>query len=100
MLEELIHDDASMTKVTGTLLECNSTEFEKRLFTALLRMVLDHCTNSKGTLDSWAWHSNTVAMQLLAEAGLIRINDDTGDRLRGTLLPEAAVFLESTAEST
>jgi hypothetical protein len=32
-------------------------------------------------------------MRLLAEAGFIRIDDDTGDRIRATMLPEADAFL-------
>jgi hypothetical protein len=61
----------------------------------LLAVVLDHCTNMKGTLDSWGRPAHTQAMRLLAKAGFLRINDDTGDRVRATALPEADAFLKS-----
>jgi hypothetical protein len=66
---------------------------EECLTAALLRMVLDHCARPEGTLDSYTRRANAEAMRLLAEAGFIRIDDDTGDRIRATMLPEADAFL-------
>jgi hypothetical protein len=47
-------------------------------------MVLDHCVRPDGTLDSYARRANAEAMRLLADADFIRIDDDTGDRIRAT----------------
>jgi hypothetical protein len=66
---------------------------EDWLFAALLRMVLEHCVTDKGTLDSWGLRANTEPMRLVAEAGFIRIDQDTGERVRATVLPEADAFL-------
>ena len=63
------------------------------LLAVLLRMVLEHCTNDKGVLDSWALPANGEAMRLLAEAGFIDIDTDIGGRLRATVLPAAGAFL-------
>ncbi len=60
---------------------------------ALLRMVLDHCARPDGTLDSYARRANAEAMRLLADADFIRIENDAGDRIRATVLPEAEAFL-------
>ena len=73
---------------------------EDWLLAALLRMVLEHCTNDKGALDSWALPANSEAMQLLAEAGFIRIDTDIGGRLRATVLPDAGAFLARMGKSS
>lgn len=67
---------------------------EEWLMTALLRMVLAHCARPDGTLDSFAWAANAEAMRLLAARGLIRIDDDAGDRVRATVLSEGASVLD------
>jgi hypothetical protein len=59
----------------------------------LLRMVLDHCARPEGTLDSFGRVANAEAMRLLAEDGLIRFDEQAGDRLRATVMPEAETFL-------
>jgi hypothetical protein len=62
-----------MAEITMTTEPQRATKTpEDRLLAALLRMVLEHCTNDKGALDSWAFSANSEAMQLLAEAGFIR----------------------------
>lgn len=66
---------------------------EDHLFAALLRMVLDHCARPDGTLDSFRRAANREAMQMLADAGYIRIDDVDVERVRATVMPEAEAFL-------
>jgi hypothetical protein len=73
---------------------------EDWLLAALLRMVLEHCSTNKGTLDSWGLRADTESMRLLAEAGFIRIDEDTGERVRATVLPEAGAFVARMTESS
>jgi uncharacterized protein YodC (DUF2158 family) len=69
------------------------TRDDDRLRAALLRMVLEHCSEEKGILESVALHANTDAIRLLAEAGLVRIDDEANGGVRATVLPEADAFL-------
>lgn len=46
----------------------NTKTPEDELLAVLLDMVLDHCTDMKGTLDSWGRPAHTQAMRLLAKA--------------------------------
>ena len=63
---------------------------EEWLLAALLDMVLQHCgTKEAGKLDSYALSANTVAMQLVAEAGLIEIESEFGGRVFAHVLPAA-----------
>jgi len=66
---------------------------EEYLMAALLRMVLQHCRGTGDALDSGALTANAEAMTFLAEAGLIRIEEEFGRRLQATVLPEAETFL-------
>lgn len=67
---------------------------EEWLTLALLRMVLEHCARpEEGVLDSFGRPVNAEAMQMLAQDGFIRIDDDNGERLRATVLPETGAFL-------
>jgi hypothetical protein len=66
---------------------------EEQLSAVLLRMVLDHCARPEGTLDSFGRLANAEAMRVLAEDGFIRIDEDSGNRLRATVMPQAESFL-------
>jgi hypothetical protein len=66
---------------------------EDELTAALLRMVLQHCGSTGNTLDSGAITANAEAMKILADDGLIRINEEFGRRVHATVLPEAEAFL-------
>ena len=85
-----------LKKTDGSPLSINVRFVEPdgdRLRAALLRMVLEHCPKDKGILDGAAVHANTEAIRLLAEAGLVRIDDDADDRVHATVLPEAEALL-------
>lgn len=68
------------------------TDAEKRLYSALLHMVEQHCgTSSKlaeNDFDSFAIRAHAEAMALLGEAGFIYLTHETGGRLCGDLTPE------------
>ena len=60
----------------------------------LLRMVLEHCsTTDAGELDSFGIEANADAMRDLAQAGFIEIVEQTGERIRATVLPEAEALV-------
>jgi hypothetical protein len=90
-----------MSEITLTTETGRTTKTpEDWLFAALLRMVLEHCANDKGALDSWGLRANSEAMRLLAEPGFIRIDTDIGGRLRASVLPDADAFLAWMGESS
>lgn len=66
---------------------------EDWLFSALLDMVVAHCTTSENRLDSFVgWPANENAMRLLADAGLIEITGECEGRIEAKLLPAASAL--------
>jgi len=77
----------------GDIYERRIVTGEDELAAALLRMVLQHCRTAGDTLDSGALTANAEAMKILADDGLIRIDEEFGRHVRATVLPEAEAFL-------
>jgi hypothetical protein len=70
---------------------------EDRYLAALFDMVLEHCTDDKGRLNSWGRAPYTHALRLLAEAELIRIDEESGDRILATSLPKGDLACKAMA---
>ena len=66
---------------------------EDWLFSALLDMVMAHCSTPDDKLDSFlGWPANENAMRLLAEAGLIEITRERDGWIEAKPLPAASAL--------
>jgi hypothetical protein len=64
------------------------------LYVLLLRMVLQHCGSMQAAeLSDFAIEANADAIRALADAGFIRIVDQTDGRIRATVLPSAETLI-------
>ena len=70
---------------------------EDRYLAALFDMVLEHCTDDKGRLNSWGRAPYTHALRLLEEAELIRIDEQSGDHILATPLPKGDLACKAMA---
>jgi hypothetical protein len=70
---------------------------EDRPLAVLYDMVLEHCTDDKGTLNSWGRAPYTHAIRLLAEAEFVRIDQENGQQILATPLPKAELVAKAMA---
>lgn len=70
---------------------------EDRLLAVLYDMVLEHCTDDRGTLNSWGRAPYTHAIRVLAEAEFVRVDQENGDQILATPLPKAELLCKAMA---